>query len=265
MDAGWGGDARLAGLAIAAGSAAAAPPSSFASSSDKPPTATPKTTRSKAAERLETLMAQRDKQKMLLSMDGMVSRLPDKGRSIEVRIEALEKEIAAAKAELRAKHGAGVPATEASKSAAMAALDAHIARATPARAPPSDKTVQGASEEPRGDGGSAPRSKAPRARGTRTTGSPRTAREDGDEEAVDVTACADDESIAGTDDGDDAGSSPARSTTAPAAPPSVAVAPGDVEDAAQILRRGLRHRSQHPTGAREVDDLSAMLGGMGVR
>ena len=54
-------------------------------------------------------MAQRDKQKMLLSMDGMVSKLPDKGRSIEVRIEALEKEIAAAKAELKAKYGAGRP------------------------------------------------------------------------------------------------------------------------------------------------------------
>ena len=84
----------------------------------------------------------------------MVSRLPDKGRSIEVRIEALEKEIAAAKAELRAKYGAGAPSTEASKSAAMAALDAHIARSAPARAPPRDETVQGASEEPRGDGGS---------------------------------------------------------------------------------------------------------------
>ena len=265
VDAGWGGDARLAGLAIAAGSAAAAPPSSFASSSDKPPTATPKTTRSKAAERLETLMAQRDKQKMLLSMDGMVSRLPDKGRSIEVRIEALEKEIAAAKAELRAKHGAGVPATEASKSAAMAALDAHIARATPARAPPSDKTVQGASEEPRGDGGSDPEVKGAASPRDTDDGVAGDAGEDGDEEVVDVTACADDESIAGTDDGDDAGSSPARSTPAPAPPPSVAVAPGDVEDAAESSDEVFDTAPSTPTGAREVDDLSAMLGGMGVR
>ena len=166
-------------------------------------------------------MAQRDKQKMLLSMDGMVSRLPDKGRSIEVRIEALEKEIAAAKAELRAKHGAGVPATEASKSAAMAALDAHIARATPARAPLSDKTVQGASEEPRGDGGSDPEVKgaaSPRDTDDGVDGDAGDDGDDGDEEAVDVPACADDESIAGTDDGDDAGSSPTRSTTAPAPP-----------------------------------------------
>ena len=267
-DAGWGGDARLAGLAIAAGSAAAAPPSSFASSSDKPPTATPKTTRSKAAERLETLMAQRDKQKMLLSMDGMVSRLPDKGRSIEVRIEALEKEIAAAKAELKAKYGAGAPATEASKSAAMAALDAHIARATPARAPPSDKTVQGASEEPRGDGGSDPEVKGAASPRDTDDGVAGDDGEDGDEEVVDVTACADDESIAGTDDGDDAGSSPARSTPAPAPPHSVAAvaaAPGDVEDAAESSDEVFDTAPSTPTGAREVDDLSAMLDGMGVR
>ena len=213
-------------------------------------------------------MAQRDKQKMLLSMDGMVSRLPDKGRSIDVRIEALEKEIAAAKAELRAKHGAGVPATEASKSAAMAALDAHIARATPARAPPSDKTVQGASEEPRGDGGSDPEVKgaaSPRDTDDGVAGDDGEDGDDGDEEAVDVTACADDESIAGTDDGDDAGLSPARSTPAPAPPPSVAVAPGDVEDAAESSDEVFDTAPSTPTGAREVDDLSAMLDGMGVR
>ena len=266
VDAGWGGDARLAGLAIAAGSAAAAPPSSFASSSrpleaEKPP----KTTRSKAAERLETLMAQRDKQKMLLSMDGMVSKLPDKGRSIEVRIEALEKEIAAAKAELKAKYGAGAPASEASKSAAMAALDAHIARSAPARAPPRDETVQGASEEPRGDGGSDPEVEgaASSARDGNDAGDAGGSYAEEDEE-LDVTAGADDESIAGTDDGDDAGSSPARSTPAPAPPPSVASG-DDEEDAGETSDEVFETAPSTPTGAREVDDLSAMLGGMGVR
>ena len=88
VDAGWGGDARLAGLAIAAGSAVAAPPTSFAAPKPetKPPPTTPKTSRSKAAEKLTSLMAQRDKQKMLLSMDSMVSKLPDKGKSIEARV-----------------------------------------------------------------------------------------------------------------------------------------------------------------------------------
>lgn len=285
VDAGWGGDARLAGLAIAAGSAVAAPPSSFASSSratQRSPNP-PKTTRSKAAERLETLMAQRDKQKMLLSMDGMVSRLPDKGRSIEVRIEALEKEIAAAKAELRAKHGAGAPSAEATKSAAMAALDAHIVRSAPARSPP-PKTAQGASEEPRGDGGSnhevegaaSPASAgddggAGDARDAGDAGDAGVAGDAGDagDEEVDVTAGADDESIAGTDDGDDVVSSPARSTPAPAPPPSVAavaVASGDDgEDAGKSSDEVFDTVPGTPTGAREVDDLSAMLGGMGVR
>ena len=108
----------------------------------------------------------------------------------------------------------------------MAALDAHIARSAPARAPPRDETVQGASEEPRGDGGSDPEVEgaASSARDGNDAGDAGGSYAEEDEE-LDVTAGADDESIAGTDDGDDAGSSPARSTPAPAPLPPLSLAP----------------------------------------
>ena len=161
-------------------------------------------------------MAQRDKQKMLLSMDSMVSKLPDKGKSIEARVGVLDGEIASAKAELRARHGAGVPASEASKSAAMAALDSHIAETAPAIAnksavkdsakykPELVKDDDEAVEDLNADG-------VAEAMSDDDEG------EDEVVEEVDITAGP--ESIAGTDDGDgDGDEEPTPSSPAPAAP-----------------------------------------------
>ena len=274
VDAGWGGDARLAGLAIAAGSAVAAPPTSFAAPKPetKPPPTTPKTSRSKAAEKLTSLMAQRDKQKMLLSMDSMVSKLPDKGKSIEARVGVLDGEIASAKAELRARHGAGVPASEASKSAAMAALDSHIAETAPAIANKS-AVKDSANYKPELVKDDDEAVEDLNADGVAEAMSDDDEGEDEVVEEVDITAGP--ESIAGTDDGDgDGDEEPTRSSPAPAAPE------GEMADLHLHLDLGLdlartdsngsnaddafETAPSSPTDSKEVDDLSAMLGGMGV-
>ena len=217
-------------------------------------------------------MAQRDKQKMLLSMDSMVSKLPDKGKSIEARVGVLDGEIASAKAELRARHGAGVPASEASKSAAMAALDSHIAETAPAIAnksavkdsakykPELVKDDDEAVEDLNADG-------VAEAMSDDDEG------EDEVVEEVDITAGP--ESIAGTDDGDgDGDEEPTPSSPAPAAP----VTEGEMADLHLGLGLDLARTDSNgsnaddafetapssPADSKEVDDLSAMLGGMGV-
>ena len=125
----------------------AAPPSSFASAAKSPnPISTlgaAATTRSKAIEKLEKLKSQRDKQEVLLDMPQMLKKLPDKGKSIVTRIDALNQEIATLEAEAYAKHGVGTKPTT-PKPAAMAALDAHVARR---RASADSLRVRGQSEE----------------------------------------------------------------------------------------------------------------------
>ena len=141
VDSGWGGDAQLGILAAAAGAAVAAPPSSFASAAKSPnPISTlgaAATTRSKAIEKLEKLKSQRDKQEVLLDMPQMLKKLPDKGKSIVTRIDALNQEIATLEAEVYAKHGVGTKPTTpkpAAPSAAPSAASASSA-ATPTKRP----------------------------------------------------------------------------------------------------------------------------------
>ena len=133
VDSGWGGDAQLGILAAAAGAAVAAPPSSFASAAKSPnPISTlgaAATTRSKAIEKLEKLKSQRDKQEVLLDMPQMLKKLPDKGKSIVTRIDALNQEIATLEAEVYAKHGVGTKPTT-PKPAASAASVASSAAST---------------------------------------------------------------------------------------------------------------------------------------
>ena len=133
VDSGWGGDAQLGILAAAAGAAVAAPPSSFASAAKSPnPISTlgaAATTRSKAIEKLEKLKSQRDKQEVLLDMPQMLKKLPDLGKSIVTRIDALNQEIATLEAEVYAKHGVGTKPTT-PKPAASAASAASSAAST---------------------------------------------------------------------------------------------------------------------------------------
>ena len=102
VDAGWGGDAQLGALAAAAGSALAVPPKSFGAAAKRRDAFS---TADKAASKLATLKATRDKQELLLDMPQMLKKLPDNGKSIVTRIDALNKEIAELEAERRAKYG----------------------------------------------------------------------------------------------------------------------------------------------------------------
>jgi len=134
VDSGWGGDAQLGILAAAAGAAVAAPPSSFASAAKSPnPISTlgaAATTRSKAIEKLEKLKSQREKQEVLLDMPQMLKKLPDKGKSIVTRIDALNQEIATLEAEVYAKHGVGTKPTTPKPAASAAASTASAASST---------------------------------------------------------------------------------------------------------------------------------------
>ena len=64
-------------------------------------------TKRKATEKLRALRLQKEKQETLLDMPGMLRRLPDKGKSIVERIDALAAEIETLEAEVAAKHGSG--------------------------------------------------------------------------------------------------------------------------------------------------------------
>jgi SNF2 family DNA or RNA helicase len=139
VDSGWGGDAQLGILAAAAGAAVAAPPSSFASAAKSPnpisALGAAATTRSKAIEKLEKLKSQRDKQEVLLDMPQMLKKLPDKGKSIVTRIDALNQEIATLEAEVYAKHGVGTKPTTPKPAASSAASAASAATAASAVTP----------------------------------------------------------------------------------------------------------------------------------
>jgi|TARA_B110000503_G_scaffold59568_1_gene94933 hypothetical protein len=122
VDSGWGGDAQLGILAAAAGSALAATPASFAAAgketsvkrvvdkrgslSPGKPAAAPSTnpTQTKLQEKLFLLKAQKEKQESLLGMPGVLKKLPDKGKSIVERIDALTDEIETAEAAIAGKH-----------------------------------------------------------------------------------------------------------------------------------------------------------------
>tara|TARA_B110000977_G_scaffold142414_1_gene180679 strand:- start:16508 stop:17728 length:1221 start_codon:yes stop_codon:yes gene_type:complete len=128
VDSGWGGDAQLGMLAAAAGSALAATPASFAitnakaknpvvasvvdkrgslSPSSKSSSAPMDATKNKAMEKLLNLKSQKEKQELLLDMPGMLRKLPDKGKSISERIDALTVEIEAMEKEVKAKYDEG--------------------------------------------------------------------------------------------------------------------------------------------------------------
>ena len=112
----------------------AAPPSSFASAAKSPnPISTlgaAATTRSKAIEKLEKLKSQREKQEVLLDMPQMLKKLPDKGKSIVTRIDALNQEIATLEAEVYAKHGVGTKPTTPKPAASAATSTASAASST---------------------------------------------------------------------------------------------------------------------------------------
>ena len=112
----------------AAGSALAATPASFAitnakaknpvvasvvdkrgslSPSSKSSSAPMDATKNKAMEKLLNLKSQKEKQELLLDMPGMLRKLPDKGKSISERIDALTVEIEAMEKEVKAKYDEG--------------------------------------------------------------------------------------------------------------------------------------------------------------
>ena len=138
VDSGWGGDAQLGALAAAAGSALAATPASFAvaakaKSSSAAALAEPRgadanapvgspanATKRKATEKLRALRLSKEKQETLLDMPGMLKRLPDKGKSIVERIDAITAEIETLEAEVAAKHGPVAGETRASPASPIA-------------------------------------------------------------------------------------------------------------------------------------------------
>jgi len=151
VDSGWGGDAQLGVLAAAAGSALAATPASFAlaAKAKSPPAALAEprgadarapeasptnATKRKATEKLRALRLQKEKQETLLDMPGMLRRLPDKGKSIVERIDALAAEIETLEAEVAAKHGSEASGETRAPPASPAA--AAPAAATPESAKP---------------------------------------------------------------------------------------------------------------------------------
>ena len=152
VDSGWGGDAQLGMLAAAAGSALAATPASFAvaakaknplaafaeprgANANAPAVSPANATKRKATEKLRALRLQKEKQETLLDMPGMLKRLPDKGKSIVERIDALTAEIETLEAEVAAKHG-----TEGGETRAPPASPA-VAAAAEKRPAPTPATV----------------------------------------------------------------------------------------------------------------------------
>ena len=181
VDSGWGGDAQLGALAAAAGSALAATPASFAvaakaerqttaalapargadARADANETSPANATKRKATEKLRALRLAKEKQETLLDMPGMLKRLPDKGKSIVERIDALAAEIETLEAEVAAKHGPRGPGDShgGDASAASPAPEASVAAASRASArfdhSPAAALVSPAPSSRRGSGGTA--------------------------------------------------------------------------------------------------------------
>jgi hypothetical protein len=92
-------------------------------------------TKRKATEKLRLLRLSKEKQETLLDMPGMLKRLPDKGKSIVERIDALTVEIQTLEAEIEAKHGTEGGETKPPPPASPAAAAAAAADKKPAPTP----------------------------------------------------------------------------------------------------------------------------------